>query len=191
MNKETRVLNRIARIDQHGVCFEADPRHVERLLRALPIESSVNSPGTKDDDIDYDAVLEDLVQDEALHDDAQAPDQHGELPVATIRSSKTVSFSETPSMYPIQPEQSYSMIYDIHPRYIVPTRRGTFKRISDNADPFTGKSTTAMDQRRAHMYLELRLQNIDRHRLETLNSTIRHGAAWQRDTANTISPSWS
>ena len=33
--KEMRVLNRIARITDDGLCYEADPRHVELLAKSL------------------------------------------------------------------------------------------------------------------------------------------------------------
>ena len=51
--------NRIVRIDDDGLHFEADPRHVEMLLKASPDMNSVTSPGVRETEIDFDAVLQD------------------------------------------------------------------------------------------------------------------------------------
>ena len=94
--KEVRVLNRIVRVDQHGIYYEADPRHVEMLLKALPMDSTVSTPGVKDDTIDYDAVLEDLIGQDAMHDAVDPNASSENLPVAAIRKlkSKYVSFAD-------------------------------------------------------------------------------------------------
>ena len=48
-DKEVRVLNRILRWTTAGVEYEADPRHVEIILKQLNIEACkpVITPGTK------------------------------------------------------------------------------------------------------------------------------------------------
>ena len=53
--KEMRVLNRIVRITEDGLRYEADPRHVELLAKSLNLQDckSVVTPGVKlpfDDD---------------------------------------------------------------------------------------------------------------------------------------------
>ena len=55
---EPRVLNRIVRIDDQGLRWEADPRHAEMLLDAIPIGTAVTSPGVRGDEVDHDAVLD-------------------------------------------------------------------------------------------------------------------------------------
>ena len=47
--KEMRVLNRIVRIDDHGLRYEADPRHVELLAGSLKLEQCkhADTPGVK------------------------------------------------------------------------------------------------------------------------------------------------
>ena len=64
--KETRVLNRIVRITDSGLLYEADPRHAEMLARAPSLETckamvtpGVNLPfddaaATDDDTTDHD-----------------------------------------------------------------------------------------------------------------------------------------
>ena len=48
-SKEKRILNRIPRLTEAGLRFEADPRHGELLARSLGIETSpgVAAPGVK------------------------------------------------------------------------------------------------------------------------------------------------
>lgn len=50
--KEARVLNRVLRITEHGLGFEADPRHVELLARSLGLDKAAGrvTPGAKTDD---------------------------------------------------------------------------------------------------------------------------------------------
>ena len=47
--KEIRIINRILRIDDQGLKYEADPRHAEILIQSLGIANakSVVSPGVK------------------------------------------------------------------------------------------------------------------------------------------------
>ena len=47
--KELKILNRILRVTRDGLAYEADPRHVELLARALGLEASrsVATPGVK------------------------------------------------------------------------------------------------------------------------------------------------
>ena len=45
--KEVRVLNRIVRIDSHGVSYEADPRHVEMLVAALKEKAEMHKSTAK------------------------------------------------------------------------------------------------------------------------------------------------
>ena len=50
-DKEARVLNRIVRWTKDGLEYEADPRHVEILVKDLKLEDakSVVTPGTKEE----------------------------------------------------------------------------------------------------------------------------------------------
>ena len=55
--REMRVLNRIVRITDDGLLYEADPRHAEMLIKAFHLEESkaVVTPGVKtaiDEDVD-------------------------------------------------------------------------------------------------------------------------------------------
>ena len=67
--REIRVLNRILRLDEHGLYYEADPRHAELIVRALDIQAGQATPGAKDDDVDLDAILGQEVEAEPDHAD--------------------------------------------------------------------------------------------------------------------------
>ena len=58
--QEIRILNRILRLTEAGLRYEADPRHAEMLVKALDLasSSSVLTPGVKEsnDATDYDAL---------------------------------------------------------------------------------------------------------------------------------------
>ena len=57
--KEIRILNRILRLTDQGLRYEADPRHAELLVQALDLTKSVIIPGVKgpSDDTNYDAMV--------------------------------------------------------------------------------------------------------------------------------------
>ena len=48
--REIKILNRIVRLDDRGLAYEADPRHVELLVKSLGLEGcrKHSSPGAKD-----------------------------------------------------------------------------------------------------------------------------------------------
>ena len=66
LDKEVRVLNRVVRLDAAGVRYEADPRHAEMLIQSggLELGKSRKTPGSKDEHVNYEAVLEDLAAQE-------------------------------------------------------------------------------------------------------------------------------
>ena len=45
--REIRILNRILRLTQDGLRYEADPRHAELLVKALDLTNSADTPGVK------------------------------------------------------------------------------------------------------------------------------------------------
>ena len=54
-DNEMRILNRIVSVDEKGIYYEADPRHVDLLSSSLGLTkaNSVGTPGVKDPDPDY------------------------------------------------------------------------------------------------------------------------------------------
>jgi hypothetical protein len=49
--REVRILNRVLRWEEKGICWEADPRHAELVVRQLGLEtaSTVTTPGSKEE----------------------------------------------------------------------------------------------------------------------------------------------
>ena len=140
--KEIRVLNRICRLDKGGIYYEAGPRHVEMLLKALPVSASMSSPGVRGISTDDAAVLDELVQQDTLADAVDPDHSPADLPVATIREAgrPRVVLDDVPVVHQILDGWEYASIYCKHPRHIFPTRHAKFKTATDHADVFTGKS---------------------------------------------------
>ena len=53
-----KLLNRIITLTEHGVLYEADPRHSELMIRNLGLDDGkgVASPGTKSADVNSEAA---------------------------------------------------------------------------------------------------------------------------------------
>ena len=60
-DNEIRILNRIVRITDRGLEYEADPRHVELIVESLQLQDSkpVTSPGVKNPDSSTEAATKD------------------------------------------------------------------------------------------------------------------------------------
>ena len=179
--QEIRILNRILRLTESGLRYEADPRHAEMLVKALGLTdaSSVLTPGIKEssDTTDYDALRTD--EHEALEQWASTPIDEP-VAVAAISVSKpdprTVKFDilniEIRSVVP------YSEIYGLHPRSIVATRDG-WRRVPINADPFTGRADHVGVRRLASLLNPAKRAVIDSERRMAVNSIHWYGAAWE------------
>ena len=79
VKKGIRVLNRNARIDGGGLSYEGDPRHAEMLIKAFPETSSATTPGVREEDVDYDATLD-------QYGAAQQPPEC--LPITSLRKEQ-------------------------------------------------------------------------------------------------------
>ena len=115
--KEMRVLNRIVRISENGLLYEADPRHAEMLIRSFNLgeAKSVVTPGVKtaiDEDVDPDQV------------DAEAAIEINRI-IAELKPQRShcgkVRFCSEIKTYDIP---AYSTIYGSHPREFVFDKRG-------------------------------------------------------------------
>ena len=82
---------------------------------------------------------------------------------------------------------AYSSLYGIHPSRVVPTSRARLKVVSPNSDPYTGKSKKIIAHRREQTYSKERLQSLCHARAEILSSTLKHGAAWERESKPQLS----
>ena len=165
-DKEIRILNRIVRVLPGGLSYEADPRHAEMLARSLGITEAkpVLTPGVKQS---HETAGE---QDKEVVDDAE------ELVAGLVPASKRHK-SGFRVRFDLEVEtlhvDAYNTIYGIHPRYLVATRLGRFKQVSNSANPFTGKRPSVMERRR------LKMTPSGRSRSKILRHVLEEGAAWE------------
>ena len=166
--KEIRLLNRIVRITDQGLLYEADPRHAELLAKSMNLEQCrhVATPGVKkgftDDVMDLPIAPEPEV-------------------VANVNERMPqVKFSEAnPEVKLITP---YSQIYGRHPSRFVFHKNG--RKISlDSLDcPSTGLSKEEIRARRNKC--SLRPEKNSRGAI--LRKVLVDGSAWEPSTADII-----
>ena len=153
--KEMRVLNRIVRIDEHGLRYEADPRHVELLARSLNLENCkhVVTPGVKvpyeEADVDAtDGKLDDHILDAAVN--------------ALHRRVRMVKFDDDIETYDV-PTQ-----LDV---YGAPPRTFDFDQ--------NGRMIPRAVRSKEEYFESVALEKSPNRRRTILESTLRNGAAWE------------
>ena len=164
-DNEIRILNRIVRVTEHGLEYEADPRHVDLITSSLNLKESkpVTTPGVKNSEAHLEA--------DKSNDEDCEPSNLLDLfcsltcdtsPTTTGR--KKVRFREPATYHDIVP---YSRIYGWLPSSRVATNRG-WKLVSARACHFTGKSTEVMRARMAKRATQHPQCDIDRYRRSML-----------------------
>ena len=133
-SKEARILNRVVKLEEQGIRYEADPRHVEMLARDLHLEScaDVSTPGVKDKN-----DPDDVVNEEPVHDHSEV---HAVNSIKPSDKFKKVTFNNSPETKLV--EIPYGRQYGRHPSEIVV--HGKFgnpfvRLVGLAADPWTGK----------------------------------------------------
>ena len=115
-----RILNRIVRLDEHGLVYEPDPRRPEILIRSTDLNGGTRvTPGDKPTSMDANAEPHDDTNPD-LHpnnDDDYEHDQ--ELTINALRV-RCVAFNDTPEIHNIT---AYADMYDMHPRDFVMTNK--------------------------------------------------------------------
>ena len=161
--KEMRVLNRIVRVTDKGLLYEADPRHAEMLIKAFNLEgaSSVVTPGVKvaDDEIDPDKI-----------DTDAASEIHriiAELRCDNKRASK-VKFNANITCHDVP---AYSQIYGRHPREFDFDKYG---------------NQVAVDNGTADVFDEATPNVSPNARRQIFEKVLRDGARWETPTTQFI-----
>ena len=160
--KEMRVLNRIVRVTDQGVRYEADPRHAEMILKAFHLENgkSVVTPGLKLEDPDADPDKMDLDAAEEIQRIITSMKARPHVPTH-VRFEPNVEKHDVPA---------YSSIYGRHPKTFDFDRSGRMVTIEPNANAYSAKaSVTCPNSRR-----------------QILERTLRDGAAWELPTVEII-----
>ena len=153
--KEMRVLNRIVRIDDNGLRYEADPRHVELLARSLNLEQCrhVVTPGVKEPyDEEAPTISDDNLDDHVLDGS-----------VNSIRTgSRTVRFSD---------------VVEFHD---VPNQLGVYGSSPSTFDFNKYGRMVPRIHRSKEEYEESIAPNVSPNRRRSiLDHVLRHGAAWE------------
>jgi len=167
-DKEIRLLNRIIRITDKGLLYEADPRHAELLAKSMGLEQSrtVATPGVK-------KPFNDEVMDLPISEDDQV--------IATMevdQGMRRVSFStDTPEVMRITP---YSLIYGLHPSKFVFSKNGSRIILDSLDDASTGLSNKEVRTRRK----QFSLRSVGRSAI--LHKTLVDGPAWEPNTADMV-----
>ena len=133
-DKEIRILNRILRITPKGLEYEADPRHVELLAKALNLENCkpVATPGLK-------RPFEDEVMDLPITNE---PDVISKLTAS--RYPKVRFDANPPDEISVIP---YSQVYGIHPSKCSVGLDGRMIKLKPTEDSFTGVSKEELNAR--------------------------------------------
>ena len=196
--KEVRILNRILRLTEHGLLYEADPRHAELLARSLNL-SNANSrvtPGNKprlvEEPDDHDPA-----DDLPPHDDQQSHPQpiHHIRPRPQIKETiiggcarkirQLLQFNDEPQIKTLQ--TPYSMIYGHHPSTVLFTGRvGDNRFIVDKSscDRYTGKHRNTMKRRRLDLIKENHVDPVVREK--RLRDVLTEGPKWETSSTQTL-----
>ena len=193
---ELRILNRIVRITDTGLEYEADPRHVELISESLELNDCkpVSTPGVKNHAPDLESVKSDDIPNASL--EVQVDDQHDQIHnlndfYAAVTSDS--SYFEgmtmaTRSRSCISSEMSrrarrglsigfdevttthevpaYSTIYGMLPYNLFATAAG-WKVVGPRSNPFTGKSAEVMKAR-----MMARARYYDRGKIDTYRNAM-------------------
>ena len=140
--EEIKILNRILRITDQGLTYEADPRHTDLLLSSMNLteSNSVATPGVKDPEADYDAVKHNESSSQPRIND----EGNGDV-VCSIKSDKRVDFCLGATT--IHEVPAYSTIYGRHPS-LLKSGRSNMQSVNRSVDRFTSKSARVMTHRR-------------------------------------------
>ena len=166
-SKEIRILNRIVRIVEDGLLYEADPRHVELLAKSLGIQDCkpVATPGIK-------KLFEDEVMDLPI---AQEPEVISPIVAST---KKNIRFDDKePEVFKTT---AYSEVYGVHPSKFVFGAHGNLVRLAITDDPFTGIDKKDLQARKDDV-------NYDHDaRARILRKTLVDGCDWEEPTADLV-----
>ena len=199
MNKEVRILNRILRLDDEGLTYEADPRHVELLARSLNLDNcrECNTTGSKPEGFNAEeeeeetavnadgAVPADHLVAAQLDEDLTLPRRSPSVRMKVVKHDGVVvhirqqlQFDEHVTVRTVQ--IPYSKTYGLHPSKIVfvgPVGSNGMRLVSPNANAYTG---IVMSLSPSHMHEEIREHTK---RTEILRAALLDGACWETSSA--------
>ena len=180
--QEIKILNRVVRLDARGLAYEADPRHVELLVKSLGLDGCrrVSSPGSKDKcpELMADGLLPN--EDEASTNELCAAVTKG-VQRTPNRKGHNVNFKMPPEVFKVP---AYSSLFKMHPRHFVlsgPIGQTSFRRIPRDSCSFTGLSQEELDERKREVLGEQRDRASSR-RESILHMVLTQGNPWEVST---------
>ena len=153
--KEMRVLNRIVRIDDHGLRYEADPRHAELLARSLNLEQCrhVVTPGVKEPyDEESSAAHDGNLDDHIPNGSINTIQQRERL----VKFNNVVEFYDVPTQLDNYGSPPYTFDFDKYGRKLPKVHRSKEEYAESVAHDVSPNTRRAI-----------------------LDFTLRHGAAWE------------
>lgn len=175
---EIKILNRILRLTDAGVRYEADPRHVELLSTALGLQDcrEVATPGVKQCSDDEVADGKPCHEDEARSEVQKLIQSlHVQL------SRRKIKFHPQDGAVEIPP---YSEQYGLHPREFVTTGRvgqAKLHMLTPECDPYTGVNRAGAERAVRELWSP-KVQG----RAVRLRQVLVNGAEWEVPTTKMI-----
>ena len=196
--QEARILNRIIRVDENQISYEADPRHIELLARSLNLTTcrftgatgfKHKPQGQKEEEEEEEPTETPPQEDEPYLDDGPASASSissmlrsrtpriktKKIDGNTIHIRQTVTFNMDNNETHII-DVPYRHVYGYHPSTVFFTGQiggPSFQLGQPGANPYTGKFHTEQQHR---------LPNYQRERL--LAHVLAEGAAWESSNAD-------
>ena len=163
--KEMRVLNRILRVTDDALLYEADPRHAEMMIKSFGLEESksVVTPGVKVAPNEEDAATIDSEVDVEVELNRIIAELSPKKRSGLIRFSDHVEQHEVPA---------YSSIYGRHPKLFNFNRHGSMVKFEQGQKSHVGAGTRCSSSPNA--------------RRAILDRVLRDGAAWETPTTELI-----
>ena len=140
------------------------------------------TPGTKEAELNYDAVIDADHNVDSGNDnifaESDAETTHVTHVLSNINSfNKHVRCHEHVETHYVVP---YAEIYNVHPRFNVATKRCTWKRVSAATTAYTAKRADVMNGRRRRLGVDEKVLDAHRERAERVNSVVFHGSSRER-----------
>ena len=169
--KEVKLLNRIIKVTESGLTYEADPKHVTLLAKALGMEECKNTftPGVK-------SYTDAQIADGALSHEDEAQKFIHPLSLSSSRRPK-VRFSPKVDIHEVP---SYADVFGHHPRRCVldgVVGAHHLVLLEPGYDPYTGLRRAEVEARRRECW------NPDPYRRASkLRDVLCNGPKWEEPT---------
>ena len=164
--KDMRVLNRIVRVYDTGLTYEADPRHVGLLAQSPNLQDckADATPGVE-------KPFEEAIMDVIINDD---------MTTSTLATAVTkiqrVSFCKKVVGISVP---AYNSHHPVHPREMVLGKQGQYRMLSHQDDPFTGLGMDKQALRRSEIKKAIADTDTASRKRSVVRSVPINGSPWE------------